>query len=451
MVGFKWRGVIEGFYGKPWTLEEHKDMFNFMGKHNMNIYIYAPKDDPYHRVKWAEPYPKEYLSELAELAKSALANNINLVFAISPGLSIDYRSDKHFRLLLEKCQQLQNLGVESFGLFFDDIPQEQTKRLAEFQADLANRLNKKLLASGSEQLFFCPTLYHGSGENEYVQTLGESLAINIAIMWTGQDICSSVLTTEDTLKLSKILRRPVLYWDNYPVNDLMMKPELHIGPYINRDRDLSNHCQGIVANPMPLVESSKISLSPIAAYLDSPTNYAPEIAWKEAIAEVVGKNFSAFYRFAQGNTISPLQRGEPARMQRMISEFWQAINRAAFMEAFLELNTFFHEMTDDITKIKNSSNTKLIREIEPWLNEYKQWGEIGKSAVELILNMFDLLLDDTSTAAIKDGKTAALDKLRAELKTELSRTIDFKTKACGEVVRNFVQEVYRATGSLMCK
>ncbi len=449
MAGFKWRGIIEGFYGKPWTLEERKDMFSFMGKHNMNIYIYAPKDDPYHRVKWAEPYPKKYLSELAELAKSALANNINLVFAISPGLSIDYCSDKHFCFLLEKCQQLQTLGVGSFGLFFDDIPQEQTKELAEFQADLANRLNKKLLTTDSGQLFFCPTLYHGNGENEYVQTLGESLVTNIAIMWTGQYICSPALIAEDTMKLSKILRRPVFCWDNYPVNDVMMCSELHIGPYINRDKDLAAHCQGIVANPMPLVESSKISLTTIAAYLDSPTNYNPEMAWKEALGEVAGENFPAFYRFAQGNTISPLERGEPKRMQGMLSDFWQSLNKAAFMEGFLELNSSFQEMIDDVAKIKSSSNIKLLKEIEPWLDEYKQWGEIGKSALELILNMFDLLIDNTSTQTTKDEKKVALNKLRTELKTELSQTIDFKTKTCGEVVRNFAQEAYRVVGSLM--
>lgn len=53
------RGVIEGFYGKPWSDEARKDMFEFMGKHGMNTYIYSPKNDPYLRDKWRDLYPEE--------------------------------------------------------------------------------------------------------------------------------------------------------------------------------------------------------------------------------------------------------------------------------------------------------------------------------------------------------------------------------------------------------
>ena len=37
------------------------------GKHNLNSYIYAPKDDPYHRNKWRDPYPDDKIQELAHL------------------------------------------------------------------------------------------------------------------------------------------------------------------------------------------------------------------------------------------------------------------------------------------------------------------------------------------------------------------------------------------------
>ena len=53
------RGIVEGFYGKPWNFDIRVDMLKFCGEYNLNSYIYAPKDDPYHRDKWREPYPDD--------------------------------------------------------------------------------------------------------------------------------------------------------------------------------------------------------------------------------------------------------------------------------------------------------------------------------------------------------------------------------------------------------
>ncbi len=47
--GFQTRGVIEGFYGPPWSHQDRLDVLRFMGREGLNTYIYAPKDDPYHR------------------------------------------------------------------------------------------------------------------------------------------------------------------------------------------------------------------------------------------------------------------------------------------------------------------------------------------------------------------------------------------------------------------
>jgi len=54
-VGFANRGVIEGFYGPPWSHQDRLDMIRFMGRVGMNMYFYGPKDDPFHREKWREP------------------------------------------------------------------------------------------------------------------------------------------------------------------------------------------------------------------------------------------------------------------------------------------------------------------------------------------------------------------------------------------------------------
>ena len=45
------RGVVEGFYGTPWTFAERVEILEFCRQNNLNAYIYAPKDDIYHREK----------------------------------------------------------------------------------------------------------------------------------------------------------------------------------------------------------------------------------------------------------------------------------------------------------------------------------------------------------------------------------------------------------------
>ena len=83
---FPKRGIVEGFYGTPWTLEDRVDILRFQGQHGMNVYYYAPKDDPYHRKLWRKPYPRTQMSHLLEVANAARSNFVDFCFAVSPGL-----------------------------------------------------------------------------------------------------------------------------------------------------------------------------------------------------------------------------------------------------------------------------------------------------------------------------------------------------------------------------
>ncbi|MBI2990565.1 MAG: beta-N-acetylglucosaminidase domain-containing protein, partial [Deltaproteobacteria bacterium] len=51
------RGIVEGFFGPPWSMAHRAAIFEFGARRGMNTYLYAPKDDPYHRERWKEPYP----------------------------------------------------------------------------------------------------------------------------------------------------------------------------------------------------------------------------------------------------------------------------------------------------------------------------------------------------------------------------------------------------------
>ncbi len=93
-------GVVEGFYGRPWTVEQRKRLFSRMGlEFGMNTYLYAPKDDSKHRAYWRDLYLIEEAEALRELIEACEKFNINFVYAISPGLDITYSSQKEQAIL----------------------------------------------------------------------------------------------------------------------------------------------------------------------------------------------------------------------------------------------------------------------------------------------------------------------------------------------------------------
>ena len=56
----RFRGVVEGFYGTPWSHQARLRHLKFYGENKMNTYIYGPKDDPYHSSpNWRMRYPEK--------------------------------------------------------------------------------------------------------------------------------------------------------------------------------------------------------------------------------------------------------------------------------------------------------------------------------------------------------------------------------------------------------
>ena len=143
------RGVVEGFYGTPWTFEDRADIIGFCRQNNFNSYVYAPKDDPYHRDKWREPYPADKLAELRQLVAVAKENDVRFVFAVSPGLDLNYKGDKgdeDFNLLIRKLDTMYKIGVRDFAIFFDDLKDDKGKHheSGKAQAEFLNRVQKNL-------------------------------------------------------------------------------------------------------------------------------------------------------------------------------------------------------------------------------------------------------------------------------------------------------------------
>ena len=269
------RGVIEGFYGAPWTHEERLDLIRFCGAEGLNTWVHAPKDDPYHRARWRELYPEEELARFAELAAEAAQNGVDFAYAIAPGLDLDYAEDGELATLLAKLDQLRSAGIESFQLLWDDI---ESRACAE-QAAFSNRVAPEL---GS--LVVCPVGYAGTEDTKYRRAFGPALDDSIVVYWTGPEVVSFAIAREELdAAARRFANHELLLWDNYPVNDFAPQT-LFLGPLRGRDPRLADgRCAGIVANAMLQAVPSKLALATVADWSRDPDAYDALASFERAL------------------------------------------------------------------------------------------------------------------------------------------------------------------------
>jgi protein O-GlcNAcase/histone acetyltransferase len=255
-------GVIEGFYGQPWSRAERFELFDWMEISHLNTYLYAPKDDLKLRARWREPYSTDELIALRELVDATIAKGINFIFALSPGLDIRYSSAPDLESIQQRFQQMLDLGIRGFALLFDDIPdsmhaedRDTFASFAEAQAHVTNKIYFCLRNQYASLPFaFCPTPYcgrmahRGLGGADYLQTIGAQLHPDIQIFWTGPEIISEEISIVHIREIATLLRRKPLIWDNLHANDYDGR-RFFVGPYSGRPRELLAEVAGILTNP----------------------------------------------------------------------------------------------------------------------------------------------------------------------------------------------------------
>ena len=269
-------GVVEGFYGTPWTKEERSCLFQRMYRWRLHYYMYAPKDDSKHRSDWREAYTETELATFKQLHLAAEHNNVEFIYALSPGLNVSFSNPADRKSLLSKFQHLQSVGIKSFAILFDDIESNLSKEdsekfssAAEAQADLTNEIYQQ---TGEPKVFlFCPTEYCGShtgsetNGSPYLNVIGEKLHSNIRVMWTGNRVVSNRISTKSIKKLIKIIKRRPVIWDNLHANDYDQR-RLYLGPYAGRSMRLLAHLSGILSNPNNEFEMNYVPLYTLGAY-----------------------------------------------------------------------------------------------------------------------------------------------------------------------------------------
>lgn len=294
---FRTRGVIEGFYGKPWSMAARREILGLTARHGMNEYFYGPKDDPFHRDRWREPYKNGGDAVLKELIAIAAENGMEFRYLLAPGLDIRYTSEADLTALAKKYAQVYSFGVRRFGLLLDDLERASLyredaavyPRQSDAHIALVNRVYRDLKTlDPANTLIVCPTQYWGPVDGPYITALGRGIPADVELFFTGGHICSDQLTAAEAEAFTASTGHRPMYWDNYPVNDAEMVDELHLAPYTGREPALAGACEGVVLNPMEFGRASLIPLLTAADFLFDSESYDPDESFDRAVAEVLG-------------------------------------------------------------------------------------------------------------------------------------------------------------------
>lgn len=378
----RYRGVVEGFYGEPWSHQVRLSLIDFYGRNKMNCYIYGPKDDPYHSSpSWRFPYPEKQASEIKELVAACKRNRVDFIWAIHPGKDIKW-NDEDYKFLLNKFILMYYLGVRSFALFFDDISGEGTDPVR--QVDLVNRLNADFISIKKDvkPLILCPTdyskLWADPSPEGSLSIYGRTMDPSVKILWTGDFVCSD-LTKETMTWVNDRIRRPGFYWWNYPVTDYA-RHILMQGPVYGLDGTMtSEDLAGFVSNPMEHGEASKLALYGVADYTWNVGAYNPIDNWERGLEELAPEVKDAYRTFAihSCDTETGYRRVESWETETFTVESYSDEKYAAMLEEFKRIETVPDVMA-------RCSNKMLLEELRPWLVEFGKLGLRGRKALECL-------------------------------------------------------------------
>ncbi|MEE0107889.1 MAG: beta-N-acetylglucosaminidase domain-containing protein [Merdibacter sp.] len=429
----QYRGVIEGFYGWPWSLEDRMSFADFAKRYKLNYFAYGPKSDPYHLSKWNEEYPTnatitEEERELGVMTQEEFKvlidkfndSHIDFVWSIHPAMGdnkIDFNDPASISAgqnkIMEKYESMYALGVRQFGLFVDDIDLgvAYTNRvhIADMVDGIQNALYDKWGRAYDDEsnedavrpLMFVPSHYFltfgDAAQNEAAIREFARVHEDVIITFTGSGCWSSVVENDAKIFAERAGRDPLFWW-NYSTNDVMDDQLFtdKADSYYAMNKDVKS-LYGFVSNPMNEAELSKISLFGIADYawnvedFDSSRDYDAYFKM-----EFEDEALAAAY---QNVAVNLDKNGKSLTAEK---ELFNKILNAYKAEGSCEQSDVdqlrkyaqtLKESLQTIEQLKTSSKTayqNLYDEMVPWLNKLNDMAD-------MILALCDYLADPSQT------------------------------------------------------
>jgi hyaluronoglucosaminidase len=397
------RGIIEGYYGVPYTAQVTKDLFRFMARYKMNTYMYGAKSDPYHSRYWDAPYPTTisaeqlrigYLTQemMSDITSVAHATKVNFIWAIHPGKAFaDPAQTDVLDRIMAKFESMHSLGVRQFGVFVDDVGVPSDPAILKLCADNLSALQQRIdmrwnkadaMATDTvKPLHYVPQLYAFSWVNrdrgrEFFESLG-STPEKLNIYITGRDVWS-VPNNEDQAIVKNWLGREVSWWWNYPCNDqdptklfvmdtyTNFRDETHINSLSHIEKRIKG-LNTLIINPMQQGELSKIALFGVADYSWNSRAFDNYENWEAAVVAVVGNERAQAFK-----KIAPyLRYYDNDAIGYKIDRYHVSIERkhpshAALLAELREVNAACKEI-EAMEHSASESDRLFYADVRPWL------------------------------------------------------------------------------------
>ena len=249
-------GIIEGFYGRPWSHSLRLAYADYLARLGLNTCLYAPKSDATLRRQWREEWPREQWTAMEALARAYRERDIFWGVGLSPMELYRHYGPAERSALKLKLHYLTQLDMPVLAILFDDMPGD-CPDLALRQAEIVSDV---VAWQPQWRVVVCPTYYSfdpllethfGAMPSDYWRDLGQHLPGEVDIFWTGNEVCSRTVTQRDITRIDEALGRPVLLWDNYPVNDGAKRSNfLYLQALEGREQGLETTLAGHLCNPM---------------------------------------------------------------------------------------------------------------------------------------------------------------------------------------------------------
>ncbi len=367
------RGVVEGFYGAPWSHEERLALLGFLAAQGLDTYLYAPKNDLHHRRHWQRPYPPLAMERFGELFARGEQVGVSVVFGVAPARLLGWNNvtrlgdrdgdgigDAGWQALSAKLLALQGVGGRRFALLFDDtattfVPALGGAGLGRFHARVAQRCLELLRRQDpGADLLLVPAAYSGTWEGlgragrAYWAGLSD-LGDAAPVAWTGADIFSRRIRGTEVAELQEATGLRLVVWNNAVANDwvhlatgellgLRGWRKLSYGPVANLDADVADVSAGVLLNGALEPRLSRISLASLARWFEHGAAYDPVRAHADALQHAGPPDALARLHdlVARHLLVAPDRREAPALSRALDDRDPHALRAALEAVRFLE-------------------------------------------------------------------------------------------------------------------
>ena len=309
---FAVRGVVEGFYGTPWTHEARLEVDLVpRGTGHERVRVRAQGRRRGTGPSGASRTTPPSSTQFRELAAHGDAHGVRFGFAISPGLDIDYESDADRAALLA-----QAAAVARRGRVAGSCCCSTTSR-----CNRGSRPARPALV----------TWLHARARRRRAHDVPDRVRRDASVaVPLGARRGHAARGRRDVDRADRVLARAARRrrarldegagrpprrssGTTIPVNDALMTASLHLGPYQGRDADLVDVVGGVLCNPMTQAHASQIALATAMDFLADPDGYDRDASWSRAIAAVGGDRAEPLARAGPGVRRQPDRRARHPR------------------------------------------------------------------------------------------------------------------------------------------